>query len=421
MVVGSGGREHALMWKLAQSPRADAVCIAPGNAGTAPLGENIPIKANDLDGIVAAARERQVDLVVVGPEEPLALGLVDRLDAAGIAVCGPTQAAARIESSKAWAKEIMASAGVPTARAVAVRDVAAGRSALAEFSLPVVVKADGLAAGKGVVIAETADEATKVLSAFLDEQTLGEAGATVLIEEFLVGQEVSVFSLTDGMTVLTLPAACDYKRIYDGDEGPNTGGMGAYAAPPVADDTFLTDVQRSLLEPVVRAMADAGSPMRGILYAGLILTAEGPKVLEFNARFGDPEAQVVMPILDADLLDLFWGIAIGTLADAPPPGPARGAAVCVVIASGGYPGVYQTGYPMAGLEPAGRDALIFHAGTRLDDQRRVVTAGGRVVNVVGRGENLAEAHDRAYAAASAISFAGSQYRRDIAAREIVAG
>jgi phosphoribosylamine--glycine ligase len=304
---------------------------------------------------------------------------------------------------------------------VTVRDVAAGRSALAAFGFPVVVKADGLAAGKGVVIAETAGEATAVLTSFLDEQTLGEAGATVLVEEFLVGQEVSVFALTDGQTVLTLPAACDYKRLFDGDEGPNTGGMGAYAPPPVADDAFLATVQSTMLEPVIRAMADAGSPMRGILYAGLILTADGPKILEFNARFGDPEAQVVMPILASDLHDLFWGIATGTLADVPPPGEAQGAAVCVALASGGYPGPYKTGDPISGLEPAGRDALVFHAGTRLDGEGLVVTAGGRVLSVVGRGENLAEAHDQAYVAAAAISFEGCQYRRDIAAREIVAG
>ncbi|MGH2560036.1 MAG: phosphoribosylamine--glycine ligase [Thermomicrobiales bacterium] len=421
MVVGNGAREHALLWKLARSPLADTVCIAPGNAGTTPLGENIPIKANDLDGIVGAARARRVDLVVIGPEEPLALGLADRLEAAGIAVCGPSQAAARIESSKAWAKEIMARAGVPTARSVLVRDVATGRAALGEFGLPVVVKADGLAAGKGVVIAETTDQAVAVLTSFLHDQTLGAAGATVLIEECLVGQEVSVFALTDGETVIILPAACDYKRIFDGDKGPNTGGMGAYAPPPVADDAFLALVQSTMVEPVLRGMSDAGSPMRGILYAGLIVTADGPKIIEFNARFGDPEAQVVMPILAGDLLDLFWGIATGTLGDVPPPGPARGAAVCVVIASGGYPGAYKTGFPIAGLEQAGRDALVFHAGTRFDEEGRVVTAGGRILSVVGRDDNLADAYDQTYAAAASISFEGCQYRRDIAAREIVAG
>ncbi len=418
MVVGGGAREHALLWKLAQSPRTAALFCAPGNAGTVELAENVPIRATDVEGIVGAAERRRIDLVVVGPEDPLAAGLADRLSAAGLRVCGPSAAAARIESSKTWAKELMMAAGVPTARAVAVRELGEGLRALSDFGLPVVVKADGLAAGKGVVIAHGRDEARRALSAFLQDRVLGQAGGTVLIEEYLTGQEVSVLALTDGTTILPLTPACDHKRLFDHDQGPNTGGIGAFAPTRTVDDALLAQIRAAVLEPTVRALAERGAPMRGVLYAGLMLTPDGPKVLEFNARFGDPEAQVILPLLDGDLTELLAAVADATLADVPVPRPPGRAAVGVVLASGGYPGPYQTELPIDGLDAVPADVLVFHAGTRRDDAGRVVTAGGRVLTVVGVGDDLTAARDRAYAGASALSFPDVHYRKDIALREI---
>ncbi len=419
MVVGSGAREHALLWKLARSPRVAALLCAPGNAGTAELAENLPVRSTDVDAVVQAATEHRIDLVVVGPEEPLARGLVDCLQEAGIRVFGPTQAAARIESSKSWAKEVMTGAGVPTARSAFARTLEEALTALGNFSLPVVIKADGLAAGKGVVIVNDRDEAFHVLTAFLEDRALGEAAATVVIEEFLRGMEVSVLALTDGQSIVPLAPACDYKRAYDRDRGPNTGGMGSYAPPPIVDAELMSTIQTTILEPTVRAMTDRGTPMRGVLYAGLMLTDDGPKVLEFNARFGDPETQVVLPLLDADLAELLSAVADGTLADVPPiPAPDR-AAVGIVLASGGYPAPYRTNLPIAGLEDVPDDLLVFHAGTRRDDAGRTVTAGGRVLTVVGLGSDLAAARDRAYAGVAAITFEDGHHRRDIAARELV--
>jgi phosphoribosylamine--glycine ligase len=418
LVVGSGAREHALLWKLAQSPRVAALLCAPGNAGTTELAENLPVRSTDVDAIVRVAEEQRADLVVVGPEEPLARGLVDRLQEVGIRAFGPTRAAARIESSKRWAKEVMTAAGVPTARAAVARTLEEGLAALSEFSLPVVIKADGLAAGKGVVVVGNRDEAFHVLTAFLEDRALGEAAATVVIEEFLKGQEVSVLALTDGTTIVPLAPACDYKRAYDRDRGPNTGGMGAYAPPPAVDAALLATIQTSILEPTVRAMADRGTPMQGVLYAGLMLTADGPKVLEFNARFGDPETQVVLPLVDGDLAEILAAVADGTLANVPPLPPSDRAAVGVVLASGGYPAPYRTGLPIDGLEAVPDDLLVFHAGTRRDDAGRVVTAGGRVLTVVGVGSDLAAARERAYAGVAAISFEEAHHRRDVAAREL---
>ncbi len=418
LVVGGGAREHALVWKLAQSPLAEALYCAPGNAGTEALATNLPLRASDIDGIVAAVRAHRIDLVVVGPEEPLALGIADRLRAEGVAVCGPSASATRIESSKAWAKALMMEANIPTARATVVTSVAEGLVASEQMGMPVVIKADGLAAGKGVVIANDSDEAYRVLSAFLEDRALGEAGATVVIEEYLTGQEVSVLALTDGETIIPLPPACDYKRVYDGDRGPNTGGMGAYAPPPAVDAALMATIRAAILEPTIRAMAARGAPVQGVLYAGLMLTASGPKVLEFNARVGDPEAQVVLPILDADLVMLLDAVARGTLAAiAPPPQPVR-AAVGVVLASGGYPGPYQTGVPISGLDRVPEDVLVFHAGTRRGADGRIVTAGGRVLTVVGTGPDLASARERAYAGVEVITFEGAQWRRDIALREV---
>lgn len=414
MVVGGGGREHALLWKLAQSARTGSLLCAPGNAGTSELAEPVAVKLTDPAGIVAAAAAQQVDLVVVGPEEPLASGVADQLRDAGIPCFGPSAAAARIESSKAFAKDVMLAANVPTARAEVVTNLVLGVAALSSFDLPVVIKADGLAAGKGVVICTSRDEAVLALTALLEDGVLGAAGRTVVIEEYLSGQEVSVFGITDGETVVTLMPSRDHKRAHDRDLGPNTGGMGAFSPVPDLDEAWTAQVRRDVMEPTIREMAARGTPFQGVLYAGIMLTEHGPKVLEFNARFGDPETQVVLPLLDADLTELVHAVAHGTLSTITPPELFAGAAVGVVLASGGYPGPYQTGVPISGLESVPDDVLVFHAGTRRDDSGRVVTHGGRVLAVVGQGTDHAAARDRAYAGAEMIQFARRHYRTDIA-------
>ncbi len=412
MVIGAGGREHALLWKLAQSPAVGALFCAPGNAGTRALAESIPVRVADISAIVRAATEHRIDLVVVGPEDPLAAGLVDALTAAGIPAFGPTAAAARIESSKAFAKEVMAAAGVPTGRSVPVTDVAGGLAALSSFPLPVVLKADGLAAGKGVVICRRREEAVRFLTAMLDDRLLGDAGRTVLVEEFLTGPEISILSLTDGRTIRSLSPARDHKRAFDGDAGPNTGGMGVYAPLPDVDAAMLARIHDEVLVPTIGEMARRDTPFRGVLFTGLILTADGPKVLEYNARFGDPETQVVLPLLASDLFPLLKSVADGSLADVPE--PRDEAAVGVVLASGGYPGPYPTGLPISGLDDVPDDVMVFHAGTRLDADGQVVTAGGRVLTVVATGPDLAAARDRAYAGADRITFDRRHLRRDIA-------
>ncbi|HEV2109159.1 MAG TPA: phosphoribosylamine--glycine ligase [Thermomicrobiales bacterium] len=417
MVIGGGAREHALLWKLSQCRGVDALLCAPGNAGTASLATNLPIEVSDLGAMVRAADHERVDLVVIGPEEPLARGLADRCAKAGVRAFGPTADAARIESSKSWAKALMTEARVPTARGVTVTTLHEGLAALREFELPVVIKADGLASGKGVVMAATYAEAETVLTKFLEAGALGSAGQRVVIEVHLVGREVSVLALSDGKAAVQLPAAADYKAANDGDQGPNTGGMGAYAPVPAMDASLQLQIQETILEPTVAALAQRRCPLRGVLYAGLMLTQDGPVVLEFNARFGDPEAQVVLPLLDTDLTGLLMGASGGEL---PGGGIAtrEGAVVGVVLASGGYPGPYRTGVPIHGLGAVPDDVLVFHAGTHLTNDGTVVTAGGRVLTVVGQGQTLAEAREHAYAGADAISFAGVHRRSDIALREL---
>jgi phosphoribosylamine--glycine ligase len=417
LVVGSGGREHALVSKLNQSPLLGRLVCAPGNAGTASIVENIPVQPNDQAGILQIVDELGVDLVVVGPEAPLAAGLADTLWAAECRVFGPGREAARIESSKAWAKALMLEAGVPTGRALVFHDLPSALGAVTEMGSPVVIKADGLAAGKGVLVCQTAEEAEAAVRSLLGERSLGEAGASVLIEEFLSGQEVSLLVVTDGETYRPLMPACDYKRVNEGDAGPNTGGMGAYAPPAAADAAFLRTVSAAIIEPTLAALRRRGLDYRGVLYAGLILTADGPKVIEFNCRFGDPETQVVLPMLESDLLELCLATAEGRLSEAPPLQWRSGAAVGVVLASGGYPGDYQTGYPIHGLDQLPNGGLVFHAGTGLQDDR-VVTAGGRVLTAVGLGPSMAAARDLAYATAEAIHFEGRHFRRDIALREV---
>ncbi|HLA64634.1 MAG TPA: phosphoribosylamine--glycine ligase [Rhodothermales bacterium] len=412
LVVGGGGREHALGWALARSPRRPRLLFAPGNPGTAALGENVPVAADDLDGLVALAQERAVALVVVGPEAALVAGLADELEEVGIPVFGPTADAARIEGSKAWAKAFMARHNIPTApsQSFAADAREAARAYVEAHALPVVLKADGLAAGKGVVVATTREEARQAL-----EWLLAEDGATCVVEGFMEGEEASVFALCDGRDFVLLAPAQDHKRIGEGDTGPNTGGMGAYAPAPIVTPEVLGAVESEVIRPLLSGMTAEGHPYRGVLYVGLMLTSEGPRVVEFNARFGDPEAQVVLPLLASDALTLFEAVAAGSLVGSNAQ-TREGAAACVVMAAAGYPGPPRSGDAIHGLEGVPRDVLAFHAGTRQDDEGRLLTSGGRVLGLTGQGSTLAEALARAYAGVAAVHFDGGQFRRDIGHR-----
>ena len=404
-----------MAWKLAESELLSELLIASGNAGTAQIGRNVPIEASDVDALLEFSASNEVDFTVVGPEAPLAEGVVDRFQSRGLAIFGPTQAAARIESSKAFAKELMLTNGVPTGAATVFDSYEDAARYAEDIEPPIVVKADGLAAGKGVVVADTQEGAVSALRSMMVEREFGASGETVLVEQYLEGPEVSVFAFTDGKTISSLVAAVDYKRVGDGDTGPNTGGMGAYS-PPVRElwnDDVERTVRTEVVEPVLAALAAQGAPYTGALYAGLIHTEDGVKVIEFNCRLGDPEAQVILPRIESDLLALMVAATEGRLEDAPLHVSDR-SCVGVVVASGGYPGTYETGVPIAGLEDVPDDALVFHAGTRFDESGDAVTDGGRVLTVCGAGENRARARLRAYWALNAISFDGSIHRTDIA-------
>jgi phosphoribosylamine--glycine ligase len=420
LVVGGGGREHTLVWRLAQDPSVTRIVAAPGNAGIAEVAQCHPVAADDVAGIADLADDINADLTVVGPEAPLVAGLADVLTSRDRLVFGPSAAAARLEGSKAFAKEIMASAGVATARAGSFEDVEKAVAFVDELGGRAVVKADGLAAGKGVAVAEDRATAVRAIEDCLVRSAFGEAGRTVVVEELLEGPEVSAFALSDGSDVFPLERCQDFKRIGDGDTGPNTGGMGAYS--PLANlpgkpgfDHLLDHVFR----PVVAEMRSRGTPYRGVLFAGLMLTADGPTVLEFNCRFGDPETQVLLPRIDPriDLASVLRACAEGDVVGGGGVAYLPEVAVTVVIASGGYPGSYTTGAPIDGLADAAsvEGVTIFHAGTAFDERARVVTAGGRVLDVTALGATIAEARERAYAACERISFEGAQYRRDIAA------
>jgi phosphoribosylamine---glycine ligase len=417
LVVGSGAREHALLWKLAASSQVGRLFCAPGNAGTVLLGENLHVAATDFEGLAREVEARGIDLVVVGPEDPLSRGLVNFLTERGHAVFGPTAEAAQIESSKAWAKEVMASQGVPSAHAVVCHSTREALDAIYDAPLPLVVKADGLAAGKGVVVCETRDEAEAAVRSMMEDGALGDAASTLLIEEFLEGVEVSFLAVTDGETVLPLLPACDYKRVQDGDLGPNTGGMGAYTPPGFIDKDTIELILGAVIAPTIQGMAERGIPYRGVLYAGLMMTASGPKVVEFNCRFGDPETQVILPMLNADLLTLCDATARGALSEHPGLEWFPGACVGVVLASGGYPGPYTTGHVIEGLTAFPADGVVFQAGTT-QRGHDTVTAGGRVLTAVGRGDDMASAREVAYATAREITFPNVYYRTDIALREI---
>ena len=405
-----------MCWALAKSPRLGRLFCSPGNAGTSRLATNLLIPVDRLDDLVEAAASLDVGLVVVGPEAPLAEGLVDRLAGRGIRAFGPRAAAARIEASKVWTKALLERHGVPTARAEVASTLFEARRKLSSFSYPLVLKADGLAAGKGVTVVGDRCEAEAVLEDLFVAHSLGAAAEQILIEEFLPGSELSVLAFSDGERLALMPPARDYKRARDGDRGPNTGGMGAYSRPAFATRELLDVVRVEILEPVVSAMALEGSPFMGVLYAGLMVTSEGPRVLEFNCRFGDPEAQVILPLLDTDLLDVLESVADGQL----DPGSVRwrsGHACGVVLASAGYPGPYSTGPPIGGLSEAATRGLVFHGGTATSEDGATITAGGRVMTAVGTGASLEEARAAAYSTARAIRFEGRYFRGDIASEE----
>ena len=420
LVIGSGAREHAIVWKLAQSPSRPRITAAPGNPGMTGPGlagvTRVAIAADDSDGLLDYARAEQVDLTIVGPEAPLIAGIADRFRAAGLAICGPDRAAARLEGSKAFAKEIMARAGIPTARHATFTDLEAASAYVRAHGAPIVIKADGLAAGKGVTVARTEDEALAALEDALARGVFGAAGATVVVEEYLEGDELSVMAFVAGNAYRALAPAQDHKQVLDGDQGPNTGGMGAFAPVPWADAAALETIGARVFTPLLAELARGGIEYRGTLYAGLMWTADGPKVIEFNARLGDPETQVTLPLLDGDLVELFLAVAEGRLERAPLALRA-GAAVGVVLAAAGYPGKYATGAHIEGLEGLASepDTLVFQAGTR-EEAGRLVTAGGRVLTVVGLGVDLEAARARAYAGVERINFAGMRYRGDIGRR-----
>jgi len=419
LVVGSGGREHALAWKLSKSPMVTRLFAAPGNPGMARHCQTLPIKADDIDALAAFAEQERIDLTVVGPELPLTLGLVDLFQSRGLAAFGPTRAAAALEGSKAFAKALMAKHGIPTARFGTFDDAGAARRYARELGAPLVVKADGLAGGKGAIVCQSLAEADRAIARCLEEKVFGQAGELVVVEEFLRGTEASVFALTDGESVLPFGAAQDHKAVFDDDRGPNTGGMGAYTPPPVVTEALLHDVMERIIRPTVSAMALEGRPYRGVVYAGLMLTAEGPRVLEFNCRFGDPECQPLALRLADDLFPLLRAVAGGGRL----PTAVRWrseAAVCVVLASGGYPGDYATGKTISGIEEAERveGVTIFHAGTALRDGR-LVTAGGRVLGVTALGREIPAAIARAYEAVGRIHFEGMHFRKDIGRNALV--
>lgn len=415
MVVGGGAREHTLVWKLSRSKKVKEIYVAPGNAGTARIGVNLDILPTNLDALVGAAKENKIDLVVVGPEAPLAAGIVDKLQSLGIPAFGATQEAALIESSKVFAKRLMQKYGIPCAKDAVFTSFEEAEAYVRKQPVPVVIKADGLAAGKGAIVAQSMDEALKALSDIMEKRVFGNAGNQVLVEECLVGRETSLLAFTDGKTVVPMVTARDYKRVFDKDMGPNTGGMGCYSPSKFLDKKAIDKAVKTVVEPVVKAMAKEGKPYKGVLYAGLMLTAEGPKVLEFNARFGDPETQVQLPLLKSDLVDIMMAVIDGTLSRTRVEWDS-GACVGVVMASGGYPGNYKQGLPISGLERVDPNIVLFHAGTKVDGGK-VCTAGGRVLTVVSTGKTIVEAREKVYLNLPRISFENCHYRKDIAAEE----
>ncbi len=416
LVIGGGGREHALVWKINQSPKVTAVFCAPGNAGTAAIANNVPIPANQIDSLLEFAQKNKIGLTVVGPEQPLVMGIVDRFQEKGLRIFGPSARAAELEGSKAFSKNIMKKYGLPTAEYATFTSHEKAARYVDEENRPLVVKASGLAAGKGVILCRNAKESRDAVDAIMKDKSFGAAGDEVVIENFLEGQEVSVLAFTDGDTVLLMDSAQDHKAALDGDQGPNTGGMGACSPTPAFPRVMRQQVRDEIMLPLIRAMKAEGRPYRGILYAGLMLTALGPKILEFNARFGDPETQPLLVRMASDIVPLFEACIDGTLAQCNLQWkPAT--AVCVVMAAKGYPGFYEKGKKIAGLDAAAAlpDVVVFHAGTKEDDGK-VLTNGGRVLGVTATGRDTAAAATKAYAAVNKIKWDGIHYRRDIGAR-----
>lgn len=413
LIIGSGGREHALAWKLGQRPDVTEVFVAPGNGGTAGIAENVPVKDSDIPGLVALAREKGVDLVVPGPELPLTLGVVDAMKEAGIPCFGPVAACARLEGSKSFAKEVMQAAGVPTAAAGVFTSRAEADAFVAAHGAPLVIKADGLAAGKGVIVAMTDEEVKAALDLMFENSTFGDAASTVLIEEFLKGEEVSLLCFCDGKTAIPLPSAQDHKAVFDGDKGPNTGGMGAYSPAPILPDDRLDAMADIVARPILAEMARRGTPFTGILYAGLMMTEDGPKVLEYNVRFGDPECQPLLMRLKNDLADIMFACIEGRL-DTVSLNIEERSALGVVLTSAGYPGSYPKGMPISGIDKAEKldGVQVFQAGTR-EENGQILANGGRVLCVTALGSDLKEAQKRAYESMSRLSMENSQFRSDI--------
>lgn len=420
LLIGGGGREHALAWKLVQSPNVEKLYVAPGNPGMALLQkcECINLNVDDLEGVADYAEEKSIDLTVVGPEAPLVAGLADVFKRRGLPVFGPSKAAAQLEGSKAFSKELMAKYNIPTAFFKICEDIETAKAYVEEKGAPIVVKADGLAAGKGVVVAMTKQDALDAIDEMMGDQKFGAAGARVVLEEYMEGEEASLLAFTDGKTVVPMIAAQDHKRVFDGDEGPNTGGMGTYAPAPVMTDILRLKATELVLKPVVAAMAKEGTPYQGCLYAGLMIKGDSVKVVEFNCRFGDPETQVVLPLLDGDLAEIMLACATGTL-DKVEVAWHDKAAVCVVMASGGYPESYEKGKEITGLAAAeeDKDVVVFHAGTK-EAAGKIVTSGGRVLGVTAVDASIKAARDRAYAAVEKIAFEKNFYRKDIAWRAL---
>jgi len=418
LVIGNGAREHTLVWKIARSPLVDGLYAVPGNAGTASLATNLDIPLNDILSIIKKAVELGIGLAVVGPEAPLAAGIADLFSQAGISVFGPSRAAARLESSKAFARDIMQRNNIPCAAGRTFTSYSDAKSYIESQNPPIVVKADGLAAGKGVTVAKTAEEALDALHLIMKDRAFGTAGDRVVIEECLLGKEVSLLAFTDGERAIPMVPACDYKRVFDGDQGPNTGGMGSYSPPGFFDQAMTNQVLEKIIKPIIAAMSKEGSPYKGVLYTGLIITQQGPKVLEFNARFGDPETQVILPRLESDLVEIMLSVIESNLNQVKIEWSSN-ACVGVVMSSGGYPGDYRTGFPITISDRLERDVNIFYAGAGKRDDGNIVTSGGRVLTVSALGSTLKEAREKVYRNMSNIDFEGCHFRRDIAAREVI--
>lgn len=418
LVVGSGGREHALVWKLAQSKKVDKLFCAPGNPGTAKLAENVPVQPDNLVGLLHLARHEKIDFTIVGPEDPLSRGIVDRFTQRGHPIFGPTQRAARLESSKVFSRKLCKHHAIPGAEFGTFTDPEAARKYVREHGTPIVVKADGLAKGKGVYVCRSTQEANTAIEDILVKKLFGDAGNEVVVEECLKGEEASVLAFTDGRNIYAMESAQDHKPAYDGDKGPNTGGMGAYSPAPVVTREVQARIEREVLVPTVHAMNAEECPYRGVLYAGLMITRNGPKVLEFNVRFGDPETQPILVRLKSDLLDVLVAVTKGDLDKVTLEWEAR-PAVCVVMASGGYPGSYEKGKEITGLDEVARmkDVVVFHAGTAEKDGH-VTTNGGRVLGVTALGKSVGDAKQRAYEAVKLIHFEGAHYRTDIADKAV---